>query len=251
MAHKTSIGGTAYDIGGGKTLVEGTSYSVKNGKVLIDGTEYDISFLLPAGVLDLWSGSNSCINCITYADGYWVVGGLCYDGAYCARIAYATSLDGDWATKDLWSANYSNTSINCITYADGYWVVGGGIRTASSNSVARIAYATSPDGDWTIKNVWSVPSGAAFINCITYANGYWVVGGVYYLTSKYYACIGYVISLDYGWTVKQIWNGSSTSSINCITYANGYWVVGGLCYDGSYYARIAYASNLEELGNTE
>lgn len=47
MAHKTSIGGTAYDIGGGKTLVEGTSYSVKNGKVLIDGTEYDISFILP------------------------------------------------------------------------------------------------------------------------------------------------------------------------------------------------------------
>ena len=49
MAHKTLIGGTTYDITGGKTLVSGTSYSVKNGKVLIGGTVYDISFLPPIG----------------------------------------------------------------------------------------------------------------------------------------------------------------------------------------------------------
>lgn len=82
MAHKTLVNGTAYDITGGMTLVEGTSYSIKGGKTLIGGTEYDISFALPAGVLDLFgsSSSGSGINCITYADGYWVVGGRCYDG---------------------------------------------------------------------------------------------------------------------------------------------------------------------------
>ena len=59
MAHKTLIGGTTYDITGGKTLVSGTSYSVKNGKVLIGGTAYDISFAkqYPAKVQNFWSSS--------------------------------------------------------------------------------------------------------------------------------------------------------------------------------------------------
>ena len=44
MAHKTLIGGTSYDISGGKTLVNGTSYSIAGGKTLVGGTDYDISF---------------------------------------------------------------------------------------------------------------------------------------------------------------------------------------------------------------
>lgn len=44
MAHKTLVGGTAYEISGGKTLVGGTAYSIKNGKTLVGGTAYDISF---------------------------------------------------------------------------------------------------------------------------------------------------------------------------------------------------------------
>lgn len=115
MAHKTKINSTAYDITGGKTLVSGTSYSIKNGKVLIGGTAYDISFLLPPAVLDLWSGSSSLINCIAYGNGYWVVGGSFYDGStYYARIAYATSLNDTWTTKDLWSNSNSGSAINCI-----------------------------------------------------------------------------------------------------------------------------------------
>lgn len=42
MAHKTLIGGTAYEISGGKTLVDGAAYSIKSGKTLVDGTVYDI-----------------------------------------------------------------------------------------------------------------------------------------------------------------------------------------------------------------
>ena len=44
MAHKTLIGGTAYEIKGGRDLIGGTGYDKKNGKVPINGTAYDIQF---------------------------------------------------------------------------------------------------------------------------------------------------------------------------------------------------------------
>ena len=47
MAHKTLIGGTSYNIVGGKSLVSGTSYNIAKGRTLISGTGYDISFAPP------------------------------------------------------------------------------------------------------------------------------------------------------------------------------------------------------------
>lgn len=44
MAHKTLIGGTAYEISGGKTLVGGTAYSIDKGKTLVGGTAYEVGF---------------------------------------------------------------------------------------------------------------------------------------------------------------------------------------------------------------
>ena len=44
MAHKTLVGGTAYNITGGKSLVSGTAYDIKGGRTLISGTGYDIKF---------------------------------------------------------------------------------------------------------------------------------------------------------------------------------------------------------------
>ena len=44
MAHKILIGGTAYEVKGGKCLVNGTSYDIKKGRTLIGGTGYDITF---------------------------------------------------------------------------------------------------------------------------------------------------------------------------------------------------------------
>lgn len=44
MAHKTLIGGTAYEIGGGRTLVNGTGYSIDKGKTLVGGTAYEVGF---------------------------------------------------------------------------------------------------------------------------------------------------------------------------------------------------------------
>ena len=47
--HKTLIGGTGYEISGGRTLVDGTGYSVSKGRTLVGGTGYDIAFGIPLG----------------------------------------------------------------------------------------------------------------------------------------------------------------------------------------------------------
>ena len=44
MAHKTMIGGTSYNVTGGKCLVSGTEYNISGGKTLVNGTGYNISF---------------------------------------------------------------------------------------------------------------------------------------------------------------------------------------------------------------
>lgn len=48
MAHKTLVGGTAYEISGGKTLIDGTAYSIDKGKTLVGGTAYEVGFSQPA-----------------------------------------------------------------------------------------------------------------------------------------------------------------------------------------------------------
>lgn len=44
MAHKTLVGGTAYNITGGKSMVSGTVYNIVKGKTLVNGTAYNINF---------------------------------------------------------------------------------------------------------------------------------------------------------------------------------------------------------------
>lgn len=44
MAHKPLIGGTAYEIGGGKDLIGGTVYAKDHGKTLVGGTVYEVGF---------------------------------------------------------------------------------------------------------------------------------------------------------------------------------------------------------------
>lgn len=43
MAQKVLIGGTAYELSGGKALKDGSAYSIENGKTAIDGATYNIS----------------------------------------------------------------------------------------------------------------------------------------------------------------------------------------------------------------
>lgn len=243
MAHKTLIDSTEHEITGGVTLVDGTSYSVKNGKVLVGGAEYDISFLLPPAALDLWGDDENCtITCITHANGYYVVGGQYHSDTYYARIAYATSLDGTWTIKDLWSGN--DSIITCITYVNGYWVVGGK-SYSDSKYFGRVSWTTDLTGSWSYKEVWGTSYAANIINCITYADGYWVVGGEYRSSSTKYARIAYATALDSTWKQKNLWQNSSENAINGITYADGYWVVVGR--QNGYGARLAYATIPSEV----
>ena len=57
MAHKTLIGGTAYEIKGGRDLIGGTGYAKKKGRVLVNGTGYDIPFSsgIPIGTIPVGS----------------------------------------------------------------------------------------------------------------------------------------------------------------------------------------------------
>ena len=77
MAHKTLVGGTAYEISGGKTLVGGTAYSIAGGKTLVGGTAYDISFLSPDPILA--NNDPATIQKVVQngqAENYWSVGDI-------------------------------------------------------------------------------------------------------------------------------------------------------------------------------
>ena len=246
MAHKTLVNGTAYDIAGGKTLVEGTSYSVKNGKVLIDGTEHDISLLLPAVALDVWTSDykDCTIKCIVNRRGYWVVGGICNTDDRCyARIAYATNLDGPWTIKDLWSGSLICDICGIGYGGGGYWIVAGNYSASkSSHPEARIAYTTSLEGDWTINTLWK--GVGSHMKCIKMAASYIVVGGTYDSGTTSYARIAYAASPSSTWTTKDLWSGYS-AQIDSINWGNSSWVAAGICMlsttsSNNYQARIAY-----------
>ena len=44
MAHKAMIGGTVYEIGGGKAMVGGAVYDIEKGKTMVSGTVREIAF---------------------------------------------------------------------------------------------------------------------------------------------------------------------------------------------------------------
>ena len=187
------------------------------------------------------------INCITFENGYFVVGGRRGGGTNaCARIAYATSPDGTWTIKDIWTNFHSE--INSLTYANGYWVAGGRAGTNSNGIFARIAYSTSLDGTWTTKNLFSTGSnGDAYVKKLLYGNGYFTAACCYRNsdTSTEYPRIAYATTPSGTWTTKDLWSTSVTYSyINDLIYSNGYWVAVGRYYSSStYYAKLAYATS--------
>ena len=200
--------------------------------------------------INIWSVSSydyNYINCIAYANGYWVVGGR-YTAStkYSARIAYAASLSGTWTTSDLSSNNSGACSVQSIKYLNGYWVAGGYYYTGSVR-YATVWYinSTSPAGDWQGNTIWNGNYWYE-INDFTYANGYWVVAGLWAGSSTYTASISYctnITSSQSHWTRVSLWNGSySSNTINCIEYANGYFVVGGSkqTASSSYQGMMAY-----------
>jgi hypothetical protein len=186
-----------------KTLINGTAYEISGGKTLISGTSYAVK------------------------NGKVLVDGTEYDISFFVPPV----------VLDLWSSSGSTAGaeICCIVHSNGYWVVGG-YRGATSPFSGCIAYATSLNGPWTVKDIWQ--SGA--VNCITYADGYWVVGGKYDNT----AYIAYATNIDGDWNTDSIVANTNTY-VSCIAYGAGKWVV-GINRDtrSTDYATIAYSTNL-------
>lgn len=132
MAHKTLIGGTAYEIKGGRTLVNGTDYDIKAGKTLVGGTAYDVSFGEPVTVnISLISGVAN--ESLTYAE----INGVKYTGTktglqvmsgdiiklYCG----ATFSTGTPYVKINGTKTSLATGVGTITE----WQVPSGVKTAS------------------------------------------------------------------------------------------------------------------------
>lgn len=76
MAHKTLVGGTAYNISGGKSMVSGTAYNIKGGKTLVGGTGYNVSFgpNVSAVLNDNDWSTISTVSLSGQAANYWSVG---------------------------------------------------------------------------------------------------------------------------------------------------------------------------------
>ena len=188
----------------------------------------------PWTIKDLTYSFNVSPTSIIHANGYWVVTGRTVtlnssnQNQYNAAIFYATSLDGNWSHKFIWSNTNESNRVQDIAYANGYWVVCGNRYT--NIYCTSIAYATSPDGIWTTKDLIDYGASYDSANCITYADGYWVVGGSYYYNSSYaYGCVWYATSPGDTWTKNSIWSGTSNANnfVKSIAYADGMWVVGG------------------------
>lgn len=102
MAHKTKIGGTAYEIGSGKVLVGGTGYSIDKGRTKVDGTEYDIAFGTQIGSLEI--GASVFLNVGGVRTEFLVV----HQGSPGSRYRNA---DGTWLLmKDIYERTYWGTT---------------------------------------------------------------------------------------------------------------------------------------------
>lgn len=281
----TLVNGTSYKVNNGKVLIGGAEYDISfllppaaldlwsdSGNNTITCITYANGYYVVCGqfaaatigsnmaariayatsldgtwtIKDLWTGNDSVANCITYGNGYWVVGGYEGSGNYYGTIAFSTNLSGNWTVKRLWGTSYVNNAINCITFANGYWVAGGIYRSGSTRR-AYISYTTtaSPNSTWRNAALWSSSSDNE-INGITYANGYWVVVG---MQNGYNARLGYATDpRQTKWMIVDLWSNGSVYNINKltgVTYANGYWVVCGNYSEGNpWFGRIAYATSL-------
>lgn len=76
MAHGNLVGGTAYEIKGGRCLVGGTGYDIKKGRTLVGGTGYDVGF----SSLITVSQESTNVNWSTIRDiHYMVINGVTYN----------------------------------------------------------------------------------------------------------------------------------------------------------------------------
>ena len=99
MAHKTLIGGTTYEISGGKTLVNGTAYSIDKGKTLVGGTAYDVGFSSEATVKISGGVTSPSLFSIT-------IEGQTFDGDDSTELIVQTGTKIEFAIQS--NANYAS-----------------------------------------------------------------------------------------------------------------------------------------------
>ena len=140
MAHKTLIGGTAYEIKGGKTLIGGTGYEISGGKTLVGGTGYDVKFGTPIGSLPV--GSTVYFNVNGAKKAFIVI----HQGLPSAD--YDASCNGTWLLiKDIYEKRQfhsSNASGNFYTSALATYMNGTILGLIDSDVRAHIKSVSIP-----------------------------------------------------------------------------------------------------------
>lgn len=148
MAHKTLIGGTAYEIGGGKTLVNGTAYSIDKGKTLVGGTAYEVGFggnfvcLCDLGTFNVELNSNQSVGGYTKSN-------IAVDMFDYNKVTHFV-VNGD-AFECIYTVNYNiihdfklSQTQQLVTANEPHW-----IRVMSTQSVA--SFYTLNSGEYTVQ----------------------------------------------------------------------------------------------------
>lgn len=120
MAHKTLIGGTAYEIDGGKTLIGGTVYEIDKGKTLVGGTGYNVMFSRNISVVQSSGGTMA--------------------------VSHTSALAGTTITITP-TPNGGRWYESCVLY----WVENG-VQKTQALSMAQRTFIM-PDADVTIRNI--------------------------------------------------------------------------------------------------
>lgn len=111
MAHKTLIGGTAYEIKGGRDLIGGTGYEKKQGKTLVNGTARAISFAPEEYILTIIGGNTGTTGAyVTYAGTKYGSGTL--------RIPIGASVNIVVGYSQMSYANVTLTGAGTLTNLD-------------------------------------------------------------------------------------------------------------------------------------
>ena len=204
MAHKTLIGGTAYEIVGGKTLIGGTAYEIKGGNTLVGGTGYEIPFSKGILASDLAVGSSVYLMENGSPVEYLVI----HNGL--PSSLYDSSCDGIWLLRKniyttyryrISSSNADGSNVSSYHYSD--------IHTYLNNTFWNVLDANTKN---VVKEV-KIPYGK-------FSSASWepgvVVSGSGGLTTKAFLLSAY----ELGWTQSQIGSEILVDG-KCLSYFSG------------------------------
>lgn len=135
MAHKTLIGGTAYEISGGKTLVNGTTYNIKNGKTLVGGTAYEVGFGKPVTITI--TGDATYVFISTQYAAYAEIDGVKYGSPATVTVKAGTTI-----TCGVKGILKTNTVINKPAYV---YLNGEQVYSYEGDSIGSYSYTVQGD----------------------------------------------------------------------------------------------------------